>query len=362
MNIIRKDKRGRKPKKMLKIRFTFNGAGRYKGKFSLAVYDSVTRKRSYAFASDIFRALPMTLSAENFDSKKQQFIGNGIHNKICNKIIQQAIVTMSDITKHYTTASEILEQYKLNTYSPSPWEKDNEVIPQGEKGIPTLLEWLTKLTEEKKKTNSTNYQLYQTLTNKLRGKDDKHKCWYTIIPQNRNNVLLYTIRLDYLKQEDIQAFSDWINDELNGKGYKNLMTTFKAAYRTARDRFGLKELIFNVKNPKTDNEIELSTTKDDSLTQEQISVLETADFTGLTAKPFGGISFDLTRDILLFQYYSMSRPTDTLLFKHSKSNSRKVKSHTIKLPEGELRYIPFKKRGYSNKKQQAVSILSLIHI
>lgn len=268
MNIIRKDKRGRKPKKMLKIRFTFNGAGRYKGKFSLAVYDSVTRKRSYAFASDIFRALPMTLSAENFDSKKQQFIGNGIHNKICNKIIQQAIVTMSDIAKHYTTASEILEQYKLNTYSPSPWEKDNEVIPQGEKGIPTLLEWLTKLTEEKKKTNSTNYQLYQTLTNKLRGKDDKHKCWYTIIPQNRNNVLLYTIRLDYLKQEDIQAFSDWINDELNGKGYKNLMTTFKAAYRTARDRFGLKELIFNVKNPKTDNEIELSTTKDDSLTQE----------------------------------------------------------------------------------------------
>lgn len=190
----------------------------------------------------------------------------------------------------------------------------------------SLADYVAILLEREKQRPTANYELYNTLLNKLNGHNRKHKGNYkTFEPASYNGQRLAITPLNEISNRHFEAFADWINKECEGKGFKNLMTTFRAVISKAYDA-GLTERVL-----KGDWRKLAPITKRKKMTAKQrieakgraITILSTDEFERFVAydvtanapkqKYFQQLA-QLYKDAVLLMYYTMSRPIDVISF------------------------------------------------
>lgn len=293
----------------------------------------------------------------NWNEALQCFIGTDKTTLHDNGIIGDVMTRLNELLDTYTFTSgkELFEAYRG--------------VPQkGNKKIPTLGEFLDIVVAEEKSKQigaSSNYQLYFTLHNKLKGVNLKKRTIFT--PVSYNGQKLYDTPLSDITDYHFRAFGEWIKSDMNGAGYRNLMTTFAATMERAAERYpdihhlGYKWRKDGIKRSE----------RPERLTAQQLLAASKFDIPTLTIDELNQfLNFDLSKitppqayrkrlveiyyDTALLMYYTASRPADVIQWDWV---------HNYCEATGQITYIPHKLRNRGGKRvtinlcPQAVAII-----
>lgn len=190
----------------------------------------------------------------------------------------------------------------------------------------SLADYVALVLDSEKERPTSNYELYNTLLNNLQGYDRKHKGHHkTFEPAKFNGISLAETPLNQIGNRHFEAFGNWIKTAKGGKGYKNLMTTFKAVISRAQ-KAGLTEMALTydwrkyrpIKEQKAmtaKQRIEAKGREVSILTADEFSRFETFDVLAVAPKQkyFQQLA-QLYKDAVLLMYYTKSRPTDVIGF------------------------------------------------
>lgn len=190
----------------------------------------------------------------------------------------------------------------------------------------SLADYVAIVLERERGNATTNYELYNTLLNKLNGHNRKHKGHHTTFePACFNGIRLADTPLNEISNRHFEAFADWINNECEGKGFKNLMTTFRAVISKAYEA-GLTERVLKgnwrkLAKPKTRKK--MTAKQRIEAKGRAITILSTDEFERFVAlnvlatapkqQRFQQLA-QLYKDTVLLMYYTMSRPIDVISF------------------------------------------------
>lgn len=190
----------------------------------------------------------------------------------------------------------------------------------------SLADYITLVLESEKERPTSNYELYNTLLNILNGKNKKRKN-HTIEfePAKFNGIKLADTPLNQIGNRHFEAFGIWIKTAKGGKGYKNLMTTFKAVISHAQ-KAGLTEMALTydwrkyrpIKEQKAmtaKQRIEAKGREISILTADEFSQFEAFDVLAVVPPLKHSQQLaQLYKDAVLLMYYTKSRPTDVIGF------------------------------------------------
>lgn len=190
----------------------------------------------------------------------------------------------------------------------------------------SLADYVAIVLERERGNATTNYELYNTLLNKLNGHNRKHKGHHTTFePAKFNGIRLADTPLNEISNRHFEAFADWINNECEGKGFKNLMTTFRAVISKAYEA-GLTERVLKGtwrKLAKPKKRQKMTAKQRIEAKGRAIAILSTDEFERFVAfdvlptapkqQKFQQLA-QLYKDAVLLMYYTMSRPIDVISF------------------------------------------------
>ena len=186
----------------------------------------------------------------------------------------------------------------------------------------SLADYITLVLESEKERPTSNYELYNTLLNILNGKNKKRKN-HTIEfePAKFNGIKLADTPLNQIGNRHFEAFGIWIKTAKGGKGYKNLMTTFKAVISRAQ-KAGLTEmaLTYDWRKYRPIKEQKAMTAKQrieakGRETADEFSQFEAFDVLAVVPPLKHSQQLaQLYKDAVLLMYYTKSRPTDVIGF------------------------------------------------
>lgn len=335
---------------MIKLYFSTKGTGKFKGKFTLVAYNpDATTPRTYSLAKSLF---PFQLpNLETWDNKTRRFANTTAIGKIFNETCASIINDLSEIAHKYklTRAADIIKQYKIDHFNAKKLFDIGETKEKSQQEIPTFEEYLFLVIEREKNKSrgcSTNYQRYITLRNKLIGVNNKMRTSHQR-PLYAGFPIAETLVTE-ITNDHFAAFGEWIYGYCNGDGYRNLMTNFKSAYRRAAREYSISTVLnfdWVGAGRQLENRIEIPVDAQDVLSIEEVEQFENFDLSTISTTPKGGISFELTRDVLLLQYYTFSRPADVILFREYDKPTKTMPSHSFNISKGKFMYIPYKMRN-----------------
>ena len=334
------------------LKLTISAPRSFKGKLTVQCYQQPTKIRHYMLVPDIQSA-----DLNRWNEELQCFIGTDKTTLHDNGIIDGVMTRLNELLEIYAFSSgkELFEAYRG-----VPGIKN--------KKMPTLGEFLEIIVAEEKDKEigaSSNYQLYFTLHNKLKGVNLKKRTTFT--PASFKGQKLYDTPLSDITDYHFRAFGEWIKADLNGAGYRNLMTTFAATMERAAERYpdiprlGYKWRKDGVKK----------TERTERLTAQQLLAASTADIPTLTVDELSRfLNFDLSSilppqgyrrrlvqiyyDTALLMYYTASRPADVIQWDWV---------HNYCEATGQITYIPHKLRNRGGKRvtinlcPQAIAII-----
>lgn len=223
----------------------------------------------------------------------------------------------------------------------------------------SLADYVALVLDNEKERPTSNYELYNTLLNNLQGHDRKHKGHHkTFEPAKFNGALLADTPLNQIGNRHFEAFGSWIKTAKGGKGYKNLMTTFKAVISRAQ-KAGLTDMTLTydwrrnrpIKEQKAmtaKQRIEAKGREVSILTADEFSRFETFDVLAVAPKQkyFQQLA-QLYKDAVLLMYYTKSRPADVINFTWAQNYDEE---------NGRLIYTPHKLRYRPNSKGEIISV------
>lgn len=294
--------------KKIKIKLTLNGPNRYKGKLAVQCYQQGTTIRHYMIVLDI-----QSVDFKKWNEGLQCFVGTDKTTLHDNGIIDGVMTQLNELLNTYTFSSgkELFEAYR-------------GVPSKNAKKIPTLGEFLEIVVAEEKAKEigaSTNYQLYNTLLNKLNGVNLKKRETFT--PASFNGQRICDTPVSEITDYHFRAFGEWIKTSLAGAGYRNLMATFAATMERAAERYpDITHLGY-----KWRKETKKKTERSERLTAQQQLVASKTDIPTLTVEELNRfLNFDLSTfappqahrkrlvqiyyDTVLLMYYTASRPAE----------------------------------------------------
>lgn len=336
----------------LKLKLTLKGVGRYKGRLSVLCSRAGSTTRHYMQVAGL-----QCTDYAKWSEESQCFVG--IDNTVLhdNGVLNDVISGLSALIEsyHFTNGKDLFEAYRG---TPNIRAKKE----------PTLGEFLELIVEEEKRREigtSSNYQLYNTLLNKLRGVNIREGRTFT--PAFYKGVRLHDTPLSEISDYHFRAFGEWIKTEFSGAGYRNLMTTFAATIEKATERYQ------NVPhmNYKWRKEMNRKTTRREQLTARQVISTAKDDIPALTSEEFDRfLNFDLSTilppqkerkrlvqlyyDTALLLYYTASRPADVIQWDWV---------HNYCEQTHQITYIPHKLRNRGGRRvivnlcPQAISII-----
>jgi len=303
--------------------------------------------------------LPGILSEDlsKWNEELQCFIGTDKITLHDNGIIGDVMTRLNDLLDSYSfaTGKELFDAFRG-----TPDKRD--------KRIPTLGEFLEIIVAEERDKEigaSSNYQLYFTLHNKLKGVNLKKRTTFT--PASYNGQKLYDTPLSDITDYHFRAFGEWIKADLGGAGYRNLMTTFSATIEKATERYqGVHHLGYKWRKD-TVKKVE----RKERLTAQQLLAASKDDIPTLTVDELNRfLNFDLSTiappqaqrkrlvqiyfDTVLLMYYTASRPADVIQWDWV---------HNYCEATGQITYIPHKLRNRGGKRvtinlcSQAIAII-----
>lgn len=335
-----------------KLKLTTTAPRKLKGKLVVQCYQLPGKIRHYMLVPGI-----QSVDLGNWNEALQCFIGTDKTTLHDNGIIGDVMTRLNELLDNYVFSSgkELFDAYKG--------------VPQkANKKIPTLGEFLDIIvTEEKSKQigASSNYQLYFTLHNKLKGVNLKKRTTFTSV--SYNGLKLYDTPLSEITDYHFRAFGEWIKCDLNGSGYRNLMTTFAATMERAAERYpDIHHMGYKwrkVSHRKAE--------RAERLTAQQLLAASREDIPTLTVDELNRfLNFNLSTiappqahrkrlvqiyyDTALLMYYTASRPADVIQWDWV---------HNYCEATGQITYIPHKLRNRGGKRvtinlcPQAVAII-----
>lgn len=214
----------------------------------------------------------------------------------------------------------------------------------------TLAEYITLVLENEKQRPTSNYELYNTLLNNLQGHNRKRKGHHTTFtPASYNGVKLADTPLNQICNRHFEAFGNWIKTAKDGKGYNNLMTTFKAVISRAQ-KAGLTDMALTydwrahrpIKEQRAmtaKQRIEAKGREVTILTADEFCQFEAFDILTIAPKQkrFQYLA-QLYKDAVLLMYYTKSRPADVINF--SWASNYDEDSNTLIYTPRKLAYRP----------------------
>lgn len=190
----------------------------------------------------------------------------------------------------------------------------------------SLADYVELLMKQEKERATSNYELYNTLLNKLKGDNCKVKNKHTKFePASYNGKLLANTLLNVIDNQHFEAFGRWICKSAGGRGYKNLMTTFRAVIsRAKKSRLTQITLDYDWRRYAPIVKREKMTAKQRIEAKGRaITILSTDEFERFVAydvatdtpkKHNSQYLAQLFKDTVLLMYYTLSRPTDVISF------------------------------------------------
>lgn len=327
---------------MFKLRFTLNGGKGLSGNLALEI--SANGKRAYDHVKGLRNP-----DYDRWDKKNQCFIGidedttynNNVLNNVLKKINNE-ILAVGD----FDTPLEVVKAYRTGVTA----QFKREVT------FTELLRQIVADERNKKSTRSTNYQLYHNLCNKLTSaKGPRH-----------NGKRIADLRVEEVDNAVFAAFGDWVLKERGGKGYKNLMTTFKAAINRASERYhhDVHKLDYPWRKlqPKkvttgltAAQQLAATASLVPTLSTEEIERFESFDLSAIAPRQRRNrFLLELYRDFAMLMYHTMSRPVDVMKWDYV---------HNYSAATRQIVYVPHKLRNRGGKRvivnlnDKAVSII-----
>lgn len=323
----------------LKLKITTNAPRNYKGRLTIQCSKPGTTIRHYMVVPGI-----MSDNINNWNEELQCFIGTDKTTLHDNGIIGDVMSRLNELLATYIFSSgkELFEAYR-------------DIPQKGNKKIPTLGEFLDIIVAEEKTKQigaSSNYQLYFTLHNKLKGVNLKKRTTFT--PASYHGQKLYDTVLSEITDYHFRAFGGWVKSDLNGAGYRNLMTTFAATMERATERYpDIHHMSYKWRKDGI-KKVE----RTDRLTAQQLLAESKSDIPTLTVDELNRfLNFDLRAilppqkyrqrlvriyyDTALLMYYTASRPADVIQWDWV---------HNYCEETGQITYIPHKLRNRGGKR------------
>lgn len=190
----------------------------------------------------------------------------------------------------------------------------------------SLADYVELLLKQEKERATSNYELYNTLLNKLNGDNRKVKNKHTKFePASYNGKLLADTPLNEIDNQHFEAFGRWICKAAGGRGYKNLMTTFRAVIsRAKKSRLTQISLDYDWRKYAPIVKREKMTAKQRIEAKGRaIAMLSTDEFerfvdydvkSNAPKQQYFQYLAQLYKDTVLLMYYTLSRPTDVISF------------------------------------------------
>lgn len=336
----------------LKIKLTLTGPRNFKGKLTVQCYKPGTTTRHYMIVPDI-----QSVDLKKWNEGLQCFVGTDKTTLHDNGIIDSVMTRLTELLDTYAFLSgkELFDAFR-------------GVPNKSAKKIPTVGEFLEIVVAEERDKEvcaSTNYQLYNTLLNKLKGVNLKKRTTFT--PASYNGQNIYDTLISEITDYHFRAFGEWIKSSLAGAGYRNLMTTFAATMERAAERYpDIHRLGY-----KWRKEMGKKTEKTERLTAQQLLTASKEDIPTLSIDELSRfLNFDLSTitppqahrkrlveiyyDTALLMYYTASRPADVIQWDWL---------HNYCEATGQITYIPHKLRNRGGKRvtinlcPQAIAII-----
>lgn len=250
-----------------------------------------------------------------WNEKQGLFIAgeNAAYNNQVTKSLLEALNKMLK-AGGYQNGKQLFEAYEY---------AQNHIIASASMSLADYVELLMK--QEKERATS-NYELYNTLLNKLKGDNCKVKNKHTKFePASYNGKLLADTPLNVIDNQHFEAFGRWICKSAGGRGYKNLMTTFRAVIsRAKKSRLTQITLDYDWRRYAPIVKREKMTAKQRIEAKGRaITILSTDEFERFVAydvvtdtpkKHNSQYLAQLFKDTVLLMYYTLSRPTDVISF------------------------------------------------
>lgn len=216
-----------------------------------------------------------------------------------------------------------------------------------QKKVITFEQWIKRVIDLYKYNNPNNnpeaktYVVFVNVLNKIRA-------W--------NNGKYLNTPITEINNNTFEAFGKWINQELKGKGYANLMKNFKRVVMLAIEKgeetgctiankptYNFKKN--GVKTNKSNTELYEEECAN-AFTTEQIERIKTLSLDSINVldrhnKPMTEERKQIYLDMIKFAIHSAMRPIDLIRF--TKSSVRKEKDKSF------ITYMPGKKNRYNNK-------------
>lgn len=295
----------------LTLRLTTKGQN-LKGRLAVQCTIKGTNKRHYMLVQGLKSP---AYTPDCWNEKQGLFIAgeNAAYN---NQVTKSLLKALNDMLSagNYQNGKQLFDAYKY---------AQTHIVASASMSLADYVEML--IAQEKERPTS-NYELYNTLLNKLKGDNRKVKNKHTKFePASYNGKLLAETPLDKIDNQHFEAFGRWICKAAGGRGYKNLMTTFRAVISRAK-KSRLTQITLDYDWRKY-----APILKRGKITAKQrieakgraITILSTDEFERFVAydvttnapkqKYFQQLA-QLYKDAVLLMYYTMSRPIDVISF------------------------------------------------
>ncbi len=293
----------------LTLRLTTRGQN-LKGQLAVQCSVKGTDKRHYMLVQGLKSP---AYTPDCWSEKQGLFIAgeNAAYNNQVTKSMLDALNLMLR-AGNYQNGKQLFEAYK---YAQTHIVASSSML---------LADYVELLLKKEKERPTCNYELYNTLLNKLKGDNKKRiGSHFKFEPASYHGKLLAETPLYEIDNGHFEAFGDWIKTAANGKGYKNLMTTFRAVISKAK-KSRLTQITLDYDWRKHAPII-----KRDKMTARQrieakgkaVTILSTDEFERFVAydvttnapkqKYFQQLA-QLYKDTVLLMYYTLSRPTDVI--------------------------------------------------
>lgn len=250
---------------------------------------------------------------ECWNEKQGLFIAgeNAAYN---NQVTKSLLDTLKDMLSvgNYQNGKELFAAYE---YAQTHVEASAKL---------TLEDYVKIVLKNEEQRPTCNYELYKTLLHKLQGVNRKSKNHhYDFEPLKCGGVNLANIPISEISDRHFEAFGEWILKDCGGKGYKNLMTTFKAVISKANEK-GLNQHELKYKwrkhtpaKPKkkmtAKQRIEAKGSEIPVLSTDELERFVNFDVLAYAPKQRNFRKLvALYKDIVLLMYYTKSRPIDVL--------------------------------------------------
>lgn len=295
----------------LTLRLTTRGQN-VKGQLAVECRNRHTNTRHYKLVQGLKNP---AYTPDCWNEKQGLFIAGenaAYNNQVTKSLLDALNVMLSACT--YQSGRQLFEAYDY---------AQNNIVATASM---SLADYVGIVLERERQNPTTNYELYNTLLNKLNGNNRKHKKHHaTFEPASYNGIRLADTPLNEISNRHFEAFADWINNECGGKGFKNLMTTFRAVISKAYDA-GLTERVLKgnwrkLAKPKTRQK--MTAKQRIEAKGRAITILSTDEFERFVAfdvlatapkqQKFQLLA-QLYKDTVLLMYYTMSRPIDVISF------------------------------------------------